>query len=131
MLKFRHTGDHAVCSMCVEFKGALRLAKYPADRTIILEKYTAHILGQWMDRQVFDNAVALSVQCRKLLEEGHSFSSMAVSTSQLCIAIDGMDQAKFRVPRRIVQSKAFAKLLRPALHVHGCWAHGFAYHHTI
>ena len=131
ILKIRNVGAHAVCSTCVEFKGLLRLARYPADRATVLEKYSAHILGQWLDRQVYENATALSVECRRLLEHGHKLSNLSTSVSQLCIAIDGMDQAKFRVPRRLIKSKAFETLTRPALHVHGCWAHGFGYHLAV
>ncbi len=131
VLKIRNVGDHAVCSTCLEFKTALRKAKFPADRKAVMEQYTKHIAGQWLDRQVYENATALSLECRKLLESGHQFFSMATSASQVCIAVDGMDQAKFRVPRKLIRSKAFEKLQRPALHVHGCWAHGFGYHLAV
>jgi hypothetical protein len=42
-----------------------------------------------------------------------------LSASVLCIPVNGMDQAKFRVPRKLVLTHAFEKLLRPALHVQG------------
>ena len=131
ILRIRSVGDHAVCSTCAEFKTALRQARFPADRTAILELYTAHVMGQWLDRQIYENATALSLECRKFLDGGQRFASMAASVSQICIAIDGMDQAKFRVPRVLIKTKAFEKLHRPALHVHGCWAHGFGYHLAV
>ena len=40
------------------------------------------------------------------------------------IAIDGMDQAKFKVPRNLKSSAEFSCLWRPALHVVGCIAFG-------
>lgn len=50
---------------------------------------------------------------------------MSVAASTLCIAIDGMDQAKFKLPRvRSRQSKLFQKLFRPRLHVAATWVHG-------
>lgn len=131
VLKIRSVGDHAVCSTCAEFKTALRNARFPADRKDILEQYTGHISGQWLDRQVYENASALSLECRKLLEAGQQFISMARSASQISMAVDGMDQAKFRVPRVLIKTKNFEKLHRPALHVHGCWAHGFGYHLAV
>lgn len=50
-----------------------------------------------------------------------------LSTSVITVIVDGIDQAKFRVPRRHVRSHAFDRLLRPALHVQGIWAHGAGY----
>lgn len=131
ILKIRGVGDHAVCDECKQFKDALRAARLPADRKDILEQYAKHIAGQWLDRQVYENASALSVSCRKLLDSGTVFRDMAASVSQVCIVVDGMDQAKFRVPRMFVKTKALSKLERPALHVHGCWAHGFGYHLAV
>ena len=50
---------------------------------------------------------------------------MSVAASCLCLAVDGMDQAKFKMPRvRSRQSKLFQKLFRPRLHVAATWAHG-------
>jgi hypothetical protein len=67
----------------------------------------------------------------RLLREGNNFAASLLSSSVLTVIVDGMDQAKFRVPRRLIKSKAFEKLTRPALHVHGCWAHGFGYHLAV
>jgi hypothetical protein len=47
------------------------------------------------------------------------------------VIVDGMDQAKFRVPRILVKTHALDKLLRPALHVQGAWCHGFGYHLAV
>ena len=49
----------------------------------------------------------------------------SVSASCLCCIQDGMDQAKFRLPRiREQPSKLWSQLYRPRLHVAGCWIHG-------
>ena len=61
------------------------------------------------------------------LNEGYRFQATALGSPVLTINADGMDQAKFRVPRVLVRSHAFERLLRPALHVQGIWAHGAAY----
>jgi len=45
--------------------------------------------------------------------------------------VDGIDQAKFRVPRDNQKTHALDCLIRPALHVQGCWAHGFGFHFAI
>jgi hypothetical protein len=50
----------------------------------------------------------------------------SVLTNCLCAIIDGMDQAKFKLPR--LPEKRFSKLLerlkRPRLHVAAVWLHG-------
>ena len=131
VLRIRKAGNHAVCSACTDFKKRLRNAKFPRDRQIILEQYTAHIISQWLDRQVYGNAVSVSMSCRGLLERGHLMKDMAMSASQICMAVDGMDQAKFRLPRMFVTTKCLDSLIRPALHVQGAWAHGFGYHLAV
>ena len=130
-LRIRKIGQHVVCHTCTTFNKMLSKARLPQERQSILEEYTAHILKQWMDRQVYGNATTVSLECRRMLQTGQSFSNMAVSVSQICLIVDGMDQAKFRVPRIFRKTKGLEKLLRPALHVQGAWAHGFGYHLAI
>ena len=55
------------------------------------------------------------------------WQASALASSVLSVIEDGMDQAKFRVPRVLTRSHAFERLLRPALHVQGIWAHGGGY----
>ena len=43
----------------------------------------------------------------------------------------GVDQAKFRVPRKTIKTHAFEKLIRPALHVQGVWCEGFGFHLVV
>ena len=47
------------------------------------------------------------------------------------IRADGVDQAKFRVPRCTMKTHSFDKLIRPALHVQGAWCEGFGYHFAV
>jgi hypothetical protein len=131
VLRIRKTGNHAVCSTCVDYKAQLSKARYPRDRQNILERYTAHVINQWLDRQVYGNAVSVSMACRRLLESGQLMEELAMSASQICMAVDGMDQAKFRLPRVFVKTKCLDSLIRPALHVQGAWAHGFGYHLAV
>ena len=131
VLTIRSRGKHAVCSTCTDYKKQLSKAKFPRDRQDILEQYTSHIINQWLDRQVYGNAVSVSMTCRSLLERGHLMVDMAMSASQVCMAADGMDQAKFRLPRIFVTTKCLDSLIRPALHVQGAWAHGFGYHMAV
>jgi hypothetical protein len=131
VLTIRKTGSHAVCSTCTDFKQQLSKARFPEDRQSILEKYTAHVVGQWLDRQVYGNAMSVSLECRRLIDSGERMINLAMTVSQVCMAVDGMDQAKFKVPRILRQTKSLDSLIRPALHVQGAWAHGFGYHMAV
>lgn len=54
-----------------------------------------------------------------------------VALSMLCVIQDGMDQAKFRVPRlnaTTKKTKLFEQLFRPQLHLVASWAHGAHIH---
>ena len=80
---------------------------------------------------MYGNAVSVSMMCRRLLDSGQCMMELAMSASQICMAVDGMDQAKFRLPRVFVKTKCLDSLIRPALHVQGAWAHGFGYHLAV
>ena len=92
-----------------------------------MNKYTSHVVEQWLDRQVYDNVQDMSRSMFQCIREGRMLAASNLSTSVVAVIADGMDQAKFKVPRRLVQSHAFETLLRPALSVHGVWAHGAGY----
>ena len=130
-LRIRKVGLHAVCDTCTCLKKRLKEARWPKDRQAILEEYTSHVLMVWLDRQVYANATTTSLECRRLLDMGERFSAVALSISQLCMAVDGMDQAKFRVPRILLKTKSLDKLYRPALHIQGAWAHGWGYNLAV
>ena len=128
VMKFRTRGQHAVCCICTAFKKELRQGRMtPTARAQTLERYSKHLVSQWMDRQVYDHMQDMSMTCSHALSEGQRWASTMLSRSVLCISVDGMDQAKFRVPRKLTVTHTFEKLLRPAMHVHGIWAHGAGY----
>ena len=66
-----------------------------------------------------------------MLRSGDSLLSLSRSTSIMLYKVDGIDQAKFRVPRQNQKSHGMDTLIRPALHVQGCWAHGFGFHFAV
>ena len=49
----------------------------------------------------------------------------------LLMRSDGLDQAKHRVPRELIQSKTFSELIRPACHVMMNWCHGYSFHFAV
>ena len=55
----------------------------------------------------------LARSCVSAMREGYKWQASSLSTSVLTVIADGTDQAKFRVPRQLVRSHAFDRLLRP------------------
>ena len=130
-LRIRKAGTHAMCDRCLALKKAVRTAMYPQARQQAVEQYTEHILLQWLDRQAYWHAQSLSLSLRQALQSVRTFENLARSMSQACLIVDGIDQAKFRVPRVLQKGHSLDKLPRPALHVQGAWCHGFAYHLAV
>ena len=62
---------------------------------------------------------------------GTRLITMARHSSFWFIRADGVDQAKFRIPRVSTKTHVFDKLIRPTLHVQGAWCEGFAYHFAV
>jgi len=124
-------GEHANCDQCVRYKSALRSNLTPQQRLDVLEELSKHYLANWFDRAVDSNLTELSRTCRRMLDMGQLLQSLARKFSHWFIRADGVDQAKFRVPRTATKTHAFEKLIRPALHVQGAWCEGFAYHLAV
>jgi hypothetical protein len=83
-------------------------------------------MEQWCDRQVYWKVRSWSQTCSSPFASGCPWDA---TQHVLCIMADGMDQAKFKIPRsRREKVKAMDKFLRPALHVGGVLAHGFGLH---
>ena len=98
---------------------------------IAAEAYNRHLLDQWLDRQVDMNWATLSGQCSQALSSGRCLSDLNAKLSVLLVREDGVDQAKFKCPRKLVKGHAWDRLIRPALHVQGIWAHGFGFHFAV
>ena len=77
------------------------------------------------------NCTELSRSCRALLDGGQMLMALARQFSFWFLRVDGVDQAKFRVPRQTQKTHAFEKLIRPALHVQGAWCEGFGFHFAV
>ena len=74
---------------------------------------------------------AMSGQCAQAVKLGQELKLLHGKLSVLLIREDGVDQAKFKCPRKLVKGHLWDKLYRPALHVHGVWAHGFGFHFAV
>ena len=62
---------------------------------------------------------------------GQRLSDLSRKLSAVLVRVDGIDQAKFRVPRVLQKAHAFDRLVRPALHIQGIWAHCFGFHFAV
>jgi hypothetical protein len=103
----------------------------PNARGLLIEEYNKHLLDQWLDREIDLNFASISAECAVALRSGQVLLNLSKRLSSCLLRVDGVDQAKFRVPRVALKSHAFEKLLRPALHIQGAWCHGFGFHFAV
>ena len=127
-VRFRKTaGQHPNRDTCMHCKRP----EAPQQRTLVLEDYCNHIMLQLFDRGADSNSTELSRTCRRMLDMGTLLSTLAMQSSFWFVRVDGVDKAKFRVPRVLTKTHAFDKLIRPTLHVQGAWCEGFAYDFAV
>ena len=122
-----------MCDTCKGYKQEMRASRLsPGARQAVLDRYGRHLASVWQDRLVYRNAQELSLSfARMVLQEGCRAERLGLNASFMALIADGIDQAKFRLPRQNVKGHAFERLIRPALHVQGVWAHGLAYHLSV
>lgn len=113
-LKFRGVTSHAQCSCCIHHRLLLKeLAPYIHAHAKQASLFHLHLAAQYRDRMIYWSFRGSS----RLRVMGH-----------LTIIQDGMDQAKFALPRtRLVLAKDLATLQRPKLGVIGVIAHGWSF----
>jgi hypothetical protein len=127
-LKFRGKTEHAACDTCSHYKRQLRDSTIgPKTREQHLQGYSDHLISQWLDRNASTFLHELSTKCATFLQGGQTLAQLAFASSVLAVDVDGVDQAKFRLPKVSIKTHMFEKLHRPALHVSGVWCHGFCY----
>lgn len=109
-------GTHSKCPDCEHFKELNRRATAASDQGAVLAAYRLHLASQAADRTV---AAQLAHNSRRaMLGE--------TTSAALYMTMDGMDQAKFRVPRNTSQSKDLSGRQRPQLHCVGAIVEGLA-----
>lgn len=118
-LRFRKKCQHAKCCRCMRFKEFLRTADSPQSRAQWAKHYGDHLLGTFRDRAKYYAERAQSQAFASGVPRG------LPSELTACLILDGMDQAKFSVPRHLPASKEFRAERRPRLHTVGCIMHGF------
>jgi len=100
-LRFRKgKGQHPTCDVCLGLKKDIKEARSLDERHAFLQRYMSHVFEQWQDRMVYWALCTLSCAwCARALREGSRLLWLTVASSCATIIIDGVDQAKFRIPR--------------------------------
>ena len=99
---FRKAGgsQHAVCDICVGLKRDIKLSRSTSERETLLKRYMQHVFAQWCDRMVYWSLCCMSVTwCGEALKSGARLFRWSIGSSVLTAIMDGLDQAKFRIPR--------------------------------
>ena len=115
MLGFRAVGQHDRCDTCVELTKIRREHPEAKERELAAKAYKQHLNRMFDDRRLDARLTHLSEL---------SVSTTSSISSVIHIRIDGMDQAKFKVPRNMESSKLWSKAWRPTLHTVGVVVEG-------
>ena len=90
------------------------MAKTVAERKKAEEEMVEHRRGIYLDWMVY---TAMQVLCIESTRSANAQGGIMTDATLLEISIDGMDQAKFRLPRNYLLTKENEKLWRPQLHL--------------
>ena len=104
-VRFRHESQHSLCTDCCRLKEYQRSAVSRADAEVVAQAYMRHLKGVMDDRR-------LDQQWRELGKNSVTFGDGATlnegNSTWLTMTIDGMDCAKFKVPRNVPATKEFS-----------------------
>ena len=117
IIKFRKVAQHARCETCARLCKSLRTEALKHDQKAVEAALRAHRLRNFADR-------AVDFRLSQLSEDSTTKEGMVLASRVLHIRIDGMDQAKFKCPRNMDNSKGWEKLWRPQLHCVGVIVEG-------
>ncbi|CAE7251611.1 unnamed protein product, partial [Symbiodinium microadriaticum] len=112
-LKFRDPSEFPECDDCYRLKEAMRDTKDLNDKMVYVAEYKDHIEAVQRDRN---------------LEQQLQSESLATSPrAVLFVQTDGMDQAKWSLPRLgEKQTKKTSNVVRPRMKVQGIWLQSIA-----
>ena len=111
-MSFRPVSQHHECGTCIRHRAMVRaLAGHALARAAQQKLYFDHLRSQYLDRIAYWTSRA---------------ESRDKSMPSVTIVTDGMDQAKFSLPRHeAMKSKEFSNFQRPRLHISAAVAHGW------
>jgi len=116
-IRFRNIGQGKRCKLCAQ------IDEERLNATTVDEKQAvAQLKHEQIKKIKADREVSLTTN---YMAEKDAINQTETGEGQVIkIIIDGMDQAKFKVPRNLASSAEFEKLWRPTLHVVGVICHG-------
>ena len=121
-LKFRHLGQHARCSTCAKLGEMRLLANTREAKEHVQTMYDEHVTSVFKDRATMANLERLSAESTRARPGAPEVEADQNSVLHLCV--DGMDQAKFRLPRNLQLTKQSDQKRRPQEHCVGVLAAG-------
>ena len=110
ILRTRGPAQHAKCDHCANYKLWRKKADSEAEREEVHKCYMQHLTGMWADRSI---ASQWESQSRWSCEKG---TTVPFEKRVLFIALDGMDECKYKLPRHTTLTKQWEKMWRPTLH---------------
>ena len=122
LLCFRHVGQHARCTTCSKISRMRVLAQTTAATEEARVLHDAHIEAIRLDRSTGNRIDRQGIESARPLSGPPEQTAM--DDSVLSITADGMDQAKFRIPRNLALTKQFEKCWRPQAHLVGVCVSG-------
>lgn len=109
-LRVRRTNQRAKCDDCVKYKLHRSKAATETARDEVQSAYREHLRGVWADRAVASHYANQSVW--SVSPE----TSLPFENRMLFIALDGVDERKYKLPRHTTLTKQWEQMWRPTLH---------------
>lgn len=116
LLRIREVAQHARCETCALLCKTRRVHPEESERQAANTAYRNHLNRMFADRAVDARLTMLST-------EGTCVGA-GMGNRIVHLRIDGMDQAKFKCPRHLENSKMWGSVWRPTLHCVGCIVEG-------
>ena len=117
ILQFKGYGQGTRCQLCADLDEERKHCTSKEERASIDIRKRRHYERTDADR-------SMNVRSNQLSCFPATFQLSNAGSRVVKFMVDGMDQAKFRTPRNLAASSAFAQCHRPALHLTGVIAFG-------
>ena len=117
ILRWRHEGNHSVCTECEKLKAYRRQAHSSKDMESVLRAYHLHLEQMHHDRSVDARINMKAIQ--SVIKGGKVDGPKLLS-----LTVDGMDTSKYKCPRNLVLTKEIEGAYRPELKMTGILVEG-------
>lgn len=110
ILRVRSASQHAKCDQCTMYKLHRKKASSESEREEIQRCYMDHLKGMWADRAIASQYATQSVWSTS------TDTSVPFEKRILFLALDGMDECKYKLPRHTTLTKSWEAMWRPTMH---------------